>query len=133
MKRTRSGISLLELLIVMITIGILGVFSVHGILKAREKTRESRCALKLKKIIRGLQRYENTQGCFPPGRLFPDYARNGRQLSGYTNYSVVPQTEEYRTGFYSVHTWILPYVRASHIYDMIDFTRTPGQTDGKPR
>ncbi len=133
MKQSKSGISLLELLIVMITVGLLGVFSVSGILKAREKTRQSRCALKLKKILRGVQQYENTQGCYPPGRLFPDFAKNGQIKRGYTNYQSIPQTEEYSTGFYSVHTWILPYVRASHIFDMIDFSRAQGKKMENPR
>lgn len=132
MNRTPNGISLLELLIVLITVGLISVFSVHGILKAREKTRESRCAFKLRKIIRGVQRYENTQGCYPPGRLFPDWESGGRIKTGYSNYGSVSQTESARTGFYSVHTWILPYVRARHIFDMIDFDRAQAQRMERP-
>lgn len=61
-------------------------------------------------------------GTFPPGRLFPDWERNG-VLVTFANYSGIMQMENERTGFYSVHVWILPYVKAGDVFAMIDFDR----------
>src|SRR4029078_8650391 len=43
------------------------------------------------------------------------------QGSGYSNYNGVTQDATNKTGFYSVHIWILPYMEETAIYDMINF------------
>ncbi len=123
---SRRGTSLLELAIAMLILGLVGTFFIPALLKAREKSRRTRCQQNLHKIIRGVNRYENTNQCYPPGRLRPDWEVNGRPINA-SNYSGVQQNEETRTGFYTVHIWILPFVRAQDIFDLIDFDRGQAQ------
>ena len=125
-QRSRSslrGFTLLELIIVMSIGGFITMLIIGLLLKAREKSRQELCSDNLRQIIRGVRAYEETNGRFPPGRLKPDWTRNGFPLSGYTNYESVQQTANEKTGFYSVHVWILPHVNAQKTYDKIDFTR----------
>lgn len=68
--------------------------------------------------------HESARGSYPPGRLEPDWIKDiasNNPESSYTNYNSVEQTRIAKTGFYSVHTWILPYMEANTVYDMIDF------------
>jgi prepilin-type processing-associated H-X9-DG protein len=119
-KSSRRGSSLLELAIVMFLVGMLGTFLLPAIQRAKEKSRAAHCAYNLRRIINGVIKYEHAQGTYPPGRLFPDWADAfGNIRSSYTNYGSIVATD--KTGFYSVHIWILPYVRAGYIFDLIDF------------
>jgi len=124
--RKRSGFTLLELAIVSLLIGLTGTLMISGLLKGREKARRSQCERKLGRIIRGVLHYESTNGAFPPGRQYPDWLVSVAPpvfANGYTNYQGVSQSTNQKTGFYSVHVWILPFVRASNIFDEIDFSR----------
>jgi hypothetical protein len=66
----------------------------------------------------GAANYESGKGYFPPGRLTPDWARNGAE-QGSSNYSNILPND--KTGFYSVHIWLLPYMEASNVYNLIKF------------
>lgn len=117
----RHGVTLLEVAIVMFLLGILGSVLFPAIEHATEKSRQSRCSYKLRRIVNGVLKYEQTQGTFPPGRLLPDWvAASGRVRRGYTSYSQIPPGD--KVGNFSVHIWILPYVKAGHIFDLIDFS-----------
>lgn len=117
---SRSGFTLLELVIVVFILGFLGSSLFPAIQRVNEKSRQSRCAYKLRRIISGVNRYEHSHGTYPPGRLYPDWAdAYGNVRSGYSNYSFIAPTD--KTGFYSVHVWILPYVKAGQVFDLIDF------------
>ena len=63
--------------------------------------------------------YESARGRFPPGRLFPDWTDASGTMRTGTNYSGVSITD--KTGFYSVHIWLLPYIEATNVYQLIDF------------
>jgi len=116
---SRRGFTFVELAIVMLLIGLLGTILIPAIQKAKEKSQRSRCAYNLRRIIHGVVKYENSQGSYPPGRLFPDRLSSDGYPIFTSNYSGV--TPDETSGYYSVHIWILPYVKASHIFDMIDF------------
>jgi len=116
---SRRGSTFVELAIVMLLIGLLGTILIPAIQRAKEKSQRSRCAYNLRRIIHGVVKYESSQGSYPPGRLFPDrISANGDRVFT-TNYSGV--TPDETSGYYSVHIWILPYVKAGHIFDLIDF------------
>ncbi len=118
---SRRGFTLLELAIVTLIVGILGSLFIPAIQRAKEKSRQSRCAYKLRRIIKGVIKYEHSQGTYPPGRLLPDWVdANGQVSTGYSNYSGIPPGA--KAGNFSVHIWILPYVKAGHIFDLIDFS-----------
>lgn len=120
---SRWGFTLLELSMVSLITGLMLVLVIGLLVQAREKSRREVCADRLRTIIRGVARYEEAHQRFPPGRLIPDLAINGQQRSGYTNYTAYPQTTDVKVGFYSVHVWILPFVEAQKIYNLIDFSR----------
>src|SRR4029077_1137984 len=42
--------------------------------------------------------------------------------TAYTNVSATAPISQVKTGFYSVHIWLLPYMEEKAIFDMIDFT-----------
>ena len=118
-KSSRRGSTLLELAIVMFLVGMLGTFLLPAIQRAKEKSQRSRCAYNLRRIIHGVIKYEQSQGTYPPGRLHPDWLNAAGNPINTSNYSGVRLED--KTGFYSVHIWILPYVKAGHIFDLINF------------
>ena len=118
---SRRGSTLVELAIVMLLLGLLGSLLIPAIQKAKEKSQQSRCAYKLRRIINGVNKYEHSQGNYPPGRLLPDWVdANGHIVTNYSNYASIPPGD--KVGNFSVHIWILPYVKAGHIFDLIDFS-----------
>lgn len=117
------GLTLVELAIVMLIWGLVLFLLIGLLLKAREKSRQEICADHMRTIIRGVRGYEEANHRFPPGRLIPDLAVNGSVRFGYTSYDGYPQTTATQVGFYSVHVWILPFVEAQNVYNLIDFSR----------
>lgn len=131
----RRGTTLLELAIVMMVIGFSLFLLIPALLKANEESREQRCSNRLRKIMRGVSGYERANSRFPPGRLFPDWASDGRVRGGYTSYFGVPQITSEMTGFYSVHVWILPFVDAEELFQLIDLDRAQAKqmrSNGQP-
>ena len=51
--------------------------------------------------------------------MLPDYANAAGQELGNTSYG----TTATKTGFYSVHIWLLPFMEEKAIYDLIDFSK----------
>jgi prepilin-type N-terminal cleavage/methylation domain-containing protein len=120
-----SGFTLVELLVVIAIIGILIALLLPAIQAAREAARRTQCVNNLKQMALAAYNYESAKKYFPPGRLKPDWAiqaAGGWVTSGsYTNYTGVAQGTTQKTGFYSVHIWLLPYMEESAVYNLIDF------------
>lgn len=120
-SRHPRGFTLVELLVVIAIIGVLVALLLPAVQAAREAARRTQCVNNVKQMALGAANYESAIKTFPPGRLSPDWAVNGAQQSGYTHYNSVQQNATTKTGFYSVHIWLLPYMEQANIYNMINF------------
>ncbi|BBO30980.1 DUF1559 domain-containing protein [Lacipirellula parvula] len=120
-KRAAHGFTLVELLVVIAIIGVLVALLLPAVQAAREAARRTQCVNNVKQMALGAANYESAKKAFPPGRLSPDWAVNGAAQGSYTNYNSVQQNASTKTGFYSVHIWLLPYMEQANIYNMINF------------
>lgn len=118
-NRKNRGFTLVELLVVIAIIGVLIALLLPAVQAAREAARRTQCTNNLKQMGLGAVNYESAHGNFPPGRLDPDWTDAAGNPKSGTNYESVAITD--KTGFYSVHIWLLPYMEAGNVYDLIDF------------
>lgn len=121
--RSRRGFTLVELLVVIAIIGILIALLLPAVQSARESARRTQCINNLKQIGLGFLNHESNKGYFPQGREMPDWvdATDGVETH-YTNYNEVEQIPGEKTGFYSVHVKILPYMEENNVYNLIEFS-----------
>jgi len=130
----RRAFTLVELLVVIAIIGVLVALLLPAVQAARESARRSQCTNNMKQMGLAALNYESANGVFPPGRIFPDWIKLGKDVpeSNYRNYKTGIQATD-KTGFYSVHIWLLPYMEASNVYDLIDFDRAQVKKMLNPR
>jgi prepilin-type N-terminal cleavage/methylation domain-containing protein/prepilin-type processing-associated H-X9-DG protein len=124
--RPASAFTLVELLVVIAIIGILIALLLPAVQAAREAARRAQCSNSLKQLGLGVCNYESAKKAFPEGRKLPDWGKvNGfsgtvSENPGQNTYGGVQQTD--KTGFYSVHIWLLPFMEEKSIYDQINFS-----------
>lgn len=122
----RVAFTLVELLVVIAIIAMLVSLLLPAVQSAREAARRTQCINKMRQLGVAVSNYESAEGNFPAGRLSPDWEKNGEQQESYTNYNSVNQNAPIgseKTGFKSVHVWILPYMEDNAVYQRIDFKR----------
>jgi prepilin-type N-terminal cleavage/methylation domain-containing protein/prepilin-type processing-associated H-X9-DG protein len=120
--RPHRAFTLVELSVVVAIIGILIALLLPAIQSARASAQRTQCSNTLKQIGLAICNYESNRKEYPPGRKLPDWTINGDEQAAahaYTNVDVSGTTT--RTGFYSVHTWLLPFMEETAIYSQIDF------------
>lgn len=119
--RSSRGFTLVELLVVIAIIGVLVALLLPAVQAAREAARRTQCVNNVKQMALGAANYESAKKTFPPGRLYPDWTKNGAVQDSYGAYGGVSQTASDKTGFYSVHIRLLPYMEQANVYNMINF------------
>jgi Tfp pilus assembly protein PilE len=112
-----SGLTIVELLIVIAIIGALLATLLPAVLAARESGRKSTCTNHLKEICLAATQYTAIHG----GRL-PASWRNVRNRDG----EAMPTSEyEFARSSFSWRSSILPFVGEQSLYDKLKFDSTP--------
>ena len=55
--------------------------------------------------------------------MLPDFAASGTEQGGTSYDAIVTSDPSIKTGFYSVHIWLLPFMEEKAVYDLIHFDR----------
>ncbi len=100
-KALRHGLTLVELLVAIVIIGILVALTLLGVQSVREASRRQQCQSHLKQIGIALGQYEASFRRFPAGSDYDGL---------------------------SVHTAILPFIEQAALYDQIDRAAGPRMT-----
>lgn len=108
-QKTRTGFTLVELLVVVAIIGILIAMLLPAVQSIRESARRTQCLNNLRQIGLGIISFHDSYDAFPPARtttsnqILPIFARNG------------PASWCVR---------ILPYIDQNNMYRLWDLTDT---------
>src|SRR5262245_61191733 len=100
-KSRTSGITLIEVLVVMGITAVLVGLLMPAVLSASEAARRARCSNNLRQIGIALHAYHSSFGCFPG-------SSTSKAFSGYR-------------GYFSVHSRVLPYLEKNDLYNAINF------------
>jgi prepilin-type N-terminal cleavage/methylation domain-containing protein len=122
-RQSKSGFTLVELLVVIAIIGVLVALLLPAVQAAREAARRTQCVNNVKQMALAAANYESAKGYFPPGRLRPDYAVNGVETHSGSSYPAYSNNPSQKYNNFSVHVWLLPYMEAQNIYNLIDFAK----------
>jgi prepilin-type N-terminal cleavage/methylation domain-containing protein/prepilin-type processing-associated H-X9-DG protein len=109
-KASRSGFSLIELLVVIAIIAILISLIVAAAQKARTAADRAYCINNLRQMAIGLNSYASVNGAFPPGTT-PYPAQSGWSGHANSNYS--------KFGVLSWMGWILPYMDNQVLWNQV--------------
>jgi prepilin-type N-terminal cleavage/methylation domain-containing protein len=101
-RRIRSGMTLIEVLVVVGILSLLIGLAAPAVQYAREAARRVHCANNLRQIGLALVGYHDSVGCYPTSLT-------------------TSATSQYR-GFYSIHSRLLPFLEQEATYSSLNFT-----------
>lgn len=103
--RSRTGFSLIELLVVMFIIAVLLALLLPAVQSARSGARRLQCSSNLKQLGIAFHNYESSWGCLPPPLLLRAGARNIPVAKGW-----------------STHARLLPFMEGGPLHDALNFS-----------
>jgi prepilin-type processing-associated H-X9-DG protein/prepilin-type N-terminal cleavage/methylation domain-containing protein len=109
LQQSAAAFTLVELLVVIAIIGILIALLLPAVQAAREAARRTQCRNHLKQIGLAVNNYHSTHRSFPTGRVRTLIAGEGRCFSAYA--------------------FLLPYLDAGTLFDLINFDANPEDLD----
>lgn len=122
--RYRSAFTLVELLVVIATIGILVGMLLPAVQQVREAARRVSCVNNLRQLGLAMQNYESAFGYFPPG-FSSTPSGNGTAPEGV---HIDPVTWNAAPGWgWGAH--LLPFIEGNNIHNRIDFENPIWATD----
>lgn len=111
---TRSGFTLVEILVVIAVIGVLVALMLPAVQQAREAARRSHCTNNLKQLGLAAQHFHSTYDVLPPGHLGPIPPAMG-PIPAWGGWLGKQWT--------SVLVWLLPYLEQTPMHSEIDSER----------
>ncbi len=116
-RTTRSGLTLIELIVLLAIIGILIALLLPAVQAAREAARRTQCSNHLKQLALGLLNYEAVHRSYPATAV----------VKGQTATAPVPGSPR-KDGVGAGFSWlvaVLPFLEQQPLYEMIDFKGAP--------
>jgi prepilin-type processing-associated H-X9-DG protein len=116
--RRATGITLVELLVVVAIIGLLTALMLPAVQTARESARRTQCQSNLRQLGIAMALHANAKGAFPVGCL------------GYRgDFTVNPPV---RARFIAWNVWLLPFLEEEAVFDAIDTSVPSYEAVNKP-
>jgi prepilin-type N-terminal cleavage/methylation domain-containing protein/prepilin-type processing-associated H-X9-DG protein len=117
-NRSSRGFTLIELLVVIAIIAVLIALLLPAVQAAREAARRSQCVNNLKQVGLALHNYHQAMGSFPLGAAI-----------AYSDPPASPSTQT-NWGTFGAHTFLLPYLEQTPLYNACNFSWTSGYDVG---
>lgn len=111
--RTRAGLTMLELLVILTVIGLLLGLLIPAVTAMRESSRRAQCQQNLRNYAAALLNFEGVHRKLPAGiQASPNFMVNGKPALG-------------SRASWSAHTHLLPYLDQMTVYQQIEFEEAP--------